>query len=387
MRSKRWLMVVGSVLCLLGWACSGDDSAGSGTQRGPIGTVTPPVTPIAGAGAPVVPPTMTMTMTPMAGNGAPTMVPMAGSSAPTMMPIAGSGAPTMMPMAGSSAPTMPGDPSMCEAAPAGASAPAVAALAAINAARLAAGAGCVHMVAELNTAAQKHCEYYHMNENTDCTADPHSEVSGCAGFVGDLGARLQAAGYTSRGGYGEVMAFLNNPQGAVDTWINSVWHRIPMLDPWTKDMGYGATDGCDTMDFGASSTTTPPADTILVYPYDGQTGVVPSFNGMYEGPTPPAPPAGWPSAMPITLYGKMLNITEHVLTKDGDTTPISHTWITGSDPMWGKYLRNAVFMYGDVAFAANTKYHVKMTGTYQGGALMREWSFTTGTAPTWGGRR
>jgi uncharacterized protein YkwD len=386
MQSKRlWVL---SALCLMGSACAGDDGAGSDTRTGSPGSVTPPpmtMLPIGTAGSPAAPPTMTMTMMPPV-TGTPTMMPVAGSGAPTMMPVAGSGAPTMMPVAGSGAPAMPpGDPSMCEAAPAGASAPQVAALAAINTARLAAGAGCVHMVAELNTAAQKHCEYYHMNENTNCTADPHSEVMGCAGYVGDLGARLQAAGYMSRGGYGEVMAFLNNPQGAVDTWINSVWHRIPMLDPWSKDMGYGATDACDTMDFGAS-TTAVPNDTVLVYPYDGQTGVVPSFNGMYEGPTPPAPPSGWPSAMPVTLYGKMLNITEHVLTKDGDTAPLSHTWITGSDPMWGKYLRNAVFMYGDAPFENNTKYHVKMSGTYQGGALTREWSFTTGTAPTWGRR-
>ena len=85
--------------------------------------------------------------------------------------------------------------------------------------------------------AEKHCQYYAMNVNTSCTADPHNEVMGCAGFVGSLGARLKAAGYDYASG--EVMAFANNPQSAIDQWINSVWHRIPILSPWTGDMGYG----------------------------------------------------------------------------------------------------------------------------------------------------
>ena len=54
--------------------------------------------------------------------------------------------------------------------------------------------------------------------------------------------------------------------------------------------------------------------------------------------------------------------------------------------MWGNYLRTSVFMYAHAPFAANTKYRVKMKGTSQAGALDKEWTFTTGAAPTWGGR-
>ena len=150
-------------------------------------------------------------------------------------------------------------------------------------------------------------------------------------------------------------------------------------------MGYGAAERCDTIDFGKPSAA--PADAVLVYPYDGQTGVPTSFNGMYEGPMPPAPASGWPSASPITLYGRKLAITEHVLTKDGDTTPIEHMFLSSADAMWKQYLTSSVFMYANAPFAANTKYRVKIAGTYQGGMLNKEWTFTTGAAPTWGGRR
>jgi uncharacterized protein YkwD len=358
-------------------------------MTGPIGTaVNPPgaagagMLPLAGNGAPpVMPPTNTMNTAgmgaqlPMAGAA---MLPMAGSAA---MPMAGSAA---MPMAGAAAPG-PVDISSCMPAPADATPAAVMALQIINTARIAAGAGCVRMVAGINKAAENHCLYYSMNmANQMCIANPHGEVDGCAGFTGTgPGQRMQAAGYMSRGG-GEVMAFNNNPQRAIDQWINSVWHRIPLLDPWTMDLGYGAAERCDVIDFGTGSMA--PADTILLYPHDGQVNVPTSFNGQYEGPMPPAPPTGWPSAAPITVYGRMLNISEHVLTKDGDSTPIEHTWITGSDPMWGNYLRTSVFMYAHMPYAPSTKYRVRVKGTYQGGALEKEWTFTTGTAPTRPGR-
>jgi len=281
----------------------------------------------------------------------------------------------------------PVDISSCPPAPDGTPENAVTALNYLNSLRLPAGAGCVRMVTEINKAAENHCKYYVDPANEGmCTANAHNEVMGCAGFTGTgPGQRMAAAGYMARGG-GEVMAFANNPKSAIDQWVNSVWHRIPLLDPWTGDMGYGAApDACDTIDFGNGAMGVPNT-TVLVYPYDGQTNVPTSFNGQYEGPMPPAPPTGWPSASPVTLYARMLDITEHVLTKDGDTTPIEHVWITGSDPMWGNYLRTSVFMYANAPFEPMTKYRVVMKGSSQAGPLDKTWTFTTGAAPTRGGR-
>jgi hypothetical protein len=278
----------------------------------------------------------------------------------------------------------PLDPSSCTPAPDDAPADAVAALEIVNTARLAAGASCAVMVSEINLAAQNHCEYYTMNSG-DCTASPHNEVEGCAGFTGrGPGDRMTAAGYAARFGGGEVMAFNGDPARAIEQWINSVWHRIPILDPWTNDLGYGGTGDCDTIDFGAGGDA--PEDTVLVYPYSGQTDVPTSFNGAYEGPMPPAPSSGWPSSAPITLYARELVITEHVLTLDGDTTPIEHVWLTSEDAANAQFLRRSVFMYANQPFEANTTYRVKITGTFIGGALEREWTFTTGDArPMWGG--
>jgi uncharacterized protein YkwD len=293
---------------------------------------------------------------------------------------------------GSGAPASLAD---CPAAPADAPAGAVAALNAVNALRVAAGAACVTLNMQIVQAATAHCAYYQTNNQSNpmCTSNPHGEVTGCTGFTGANPLdRMRAAGFTSNGG-SEVMAFVNSPERSVQTWVDSVWHRIPILDPATTVMGYGAAgspDNCDTIDFGPSART--PATTVLVYPYDGQTGVTTSFNGQYEGPMPPAPSTGWPSSNPITLYAQKPMITEHVLTVDGSTEPIDHVFLDSSSSMLDasdqQFLRSSVFLYANEPFMPMTKYHVKISGTYAGGMLMKEWSFTTGAAaPTRGGMR
>jgi hypothetical protein len=44
------------------------------------------------------------------------------------------------------------------------------------------------------------------------------------------------------------------------------------------------------------------------------------------------------------------------------------------------YFQDTAIPYG-APFAADMKYHVKIVGTYSGGTLDKEWSFTTGTGP------
>jgi hypothetical protein len=166
-----------------------------------------------------------------------------------------------------------------------------------------AGAGCATMIAEINTAAKNHCDYYTANTGTNCTADPHNEVEGCTGFTGtNPGARMLAAGDMGRGA-SEVMAFLDNPERAVATWVNSVWHRLPIIDPWTTHLGYGGSERCDTIDFRRG--TPAPNDMVVLYPYAGQTGLPTTFDGSRGGPEPPEPSSGWPSASPITVYAQM----------------------------------------------------------------------------------
>jgi hypothetical protein len=241
----------------------------------------------------------------------------------------------------------------------------------------------MNLVAALDTSAQGYCTYEATNASqTTCVATAHTEVMGCTGFTGaDVQTREVAAGYPMALAYTEVATtFGNNPTAAVPNWIDTVFHRIPLLDPWTVDMGYGGATGCDAIDIGRG-TSSAAAGSIVVYPYDGQTGVPPSFSGL-EGPQPPAPAGGYPSSYPINIYAQGLSVTQHVLTKDGDATPISHLWLdkNSSNLQSGLqgYFTDTAFLYG-APFAPNTKYHVQIVGTHSGGTLNKEWSFTTGS--------
>ncbi len=270
----------------------------------------------------------------------------------------------------------------CPAAPSGAPSNAVQAWMVVNKTRVAAGSGCMNLVTALDTSAQAHCNYDATNSsNASCIPDAHTEVKTCTGFTGvDVQSREVAAGYPQTLAYTEVATtFGNNPTAAVPNWIDTVFHRIPVLDPWTVDMGYGGATGCDVIDIGRGMSSVP-ASTIVTYPYDGQTNVPSAWSGL-EGPAPPAPSGGFPSSYPINIYAQGLSVTQHVLTKDGDSTPIDHLWLDANSSQISSglkgYFVDTGFLYG-APFELSTKYHVKIVGTHSGGTLNVEWSFTTG---------
>jgi hypothetical protein len=286
--------------------------------------------------------------------------------------------------AGSSAAGAAGTPGLaaCPTPPTGTPDAAVTAIDTENAIRVAMQLDCAAIAPALCTSAQNHCNYYTENEGTSCQADsPHDEIAGCPGFTGaGLGDRFKAAGYTLRGSGSECMAFLDDPAAAVMTFVNSVYHRTSILDPWMRDFGYGGSTGCDTIDFG---TGTMSAATITAfYPYADQTGLPTSFDGSTEGPEPPTPPSGWPSGYPVTLYAMSFTADTHTITVDGDDTPLTHEWLAENDTTLPDY---AKVLYTDAPLTANTTYHVVISGSLNGSAKTFDWKFTTGAA-TGGGR-
>jgi uncharacterized protein YkwD len=241
------------------------------------------------------------------------------------------------------------------------------ALAAVNDLRAHMGLSCMTLVTEINTSAQKHCDYYQQNQDDKaCTGNAHVEVATCAGYVAaNFNERMTAAGYKGSP-RSEVMAFSGNPASAISQWINSVYHRTPLLSPWIREMGYGMTADCDTIDMGLGTKT--PDDVSAVYPYPGQTGLPLSFDGSHEGPMPPAPPSGWPSASPVHLYVKNYTVTSHDVFVNGSCEPIAHQWLPDKD----QYI-----LYPDKPFAKATEYRVVIAGTQAGKPLTFDWTFTT----------
>jgi hypothetical protein len=260
-------------------------------------------------------------------------------------------------------------------APTGAPADATKALTESNALRAKIGSPCAVIAPALDTSATKHCAYYKANAGQAmCISNPHVEVMTCTQFVAaQFYDRMAAAGYGGQPA-SEDMAFVGDPQQAVGQWIDSVWHRPPLLSPWVRDFGYGSATGCDTADFGVGAGT--PDTVVATYPYDGQTSVPTKFSGA-EGPTPPAPPTGFPSGYPIHVFLKNGAITVHTLTLDGDTTAIPHVFFGPNDPQSMGFLRDAYVMYAHKPLTPGKRYRVHVTGTQGAKPVTLDWTFTT----------
>jgi hypothetical protein len=266
----------------------------------------------------------------------------------------------------------------CPGPPSGVSADAAAALQRENEVRIAMGLQCATMVTTANTSAAAHCRYYVANRSiTTCVANPHVEVSTCSMFyAANFWERLTMAGYTGTAA-SEDMAFFGNGTNAVQQWIDSVWHRTPVLSPWERDIGYGGGAGmaCDTMDFGIGAAV--PDTVVATYPYANQTNVPTSFDGRYEGPMPPTPPAGWPSGYPIHIYIRG-TITAHDIVVDGTSTTVPHIWLTPTDSRTMGLLTNQGYvLYTNAPLTARTRYRVTATGSNGAGPVNLNWVFTT----------
>ena len=272
----------------------------------------------------------------------------------------------------------------------GASEDALKALERANYYRWYAGVPPLDMLQSINNAAQAHCECYAAHVDDYGSMSPHSEnASWGPPCWGELDQRMMHFGYAGMG-FAEVMAFMRNPEGAVDGWIDTLYHRIPYMDASYNSCGYGLAgagtgwtggNSCDTMDFGTvdvDGKTYQGPEIEGIWPPPGATGIRVSFDGM-ESPTPIAPPTGWPSGTIITITwssGFSAKIHEHEIWKEGaEDAPLTHVFADSSnDPNIGS---NTIAIYANKPLEHGTTYWVHLSGEKGGLDYEKTWSFTT----------
>ena len=166
--------------------------------------------------------------------------------------------------------------------------------------------------AQINNAALGHSEYLRVNNLMS-----HDQVAGRQGFTGaDLGARLNAAGYTLRAdrgyAYGEVISGSRNGSGfyMAEELITAIYHRFVIFEPMFREIGTGAaTAGSGyryfTADFASRDGFGPgiARGTLVTWPFNGQTQVVPNFfsNTEQPDPVPNANEVGYPISVHTNL--------------------------------------------------------------------------------------
>lgn len=244
----------------------------------------------------------------------------------------------------------------------------------------------------LDSAAQAHADYMVSN---GVVSD--SETAGAAGFTGATAQdRAQSKGWPSSLGAGTVNAGMwttstltqaQYGQGLLDAWTVGVYHQVVIASNATlAGVGTGQRDLSGFPEFKggivyaygtASPANVTTSGNVLTFPCEGSTGV--PYQGSAESPTPPSTSGAW--GTPVTVVGNPSDtvvlsaatvtavtagtvLPVKILTADTDPNRLVQRWQAVAYPL--------------SPLTANTAYAVTLTGTVNGVAFSRSFTFTTG---------
>ena len=259
----------------------------------------------------------------------------------------------------------------------------VSAIAQLNAIRSEAGLAPVRVDRAIQSAAQRHAEYLLDNDSADGAA-AHTESPDLDGFSGEhYWERMAASGVdlTETPALGEVVATHPRAASAVVHWMETAYHRLPLLSPNASSVGYGqALDGdrsVNVMNLGAYTRDDGGWPTLVPYPAPNAIDVPLSWDGL-EYPAPPAPPGGFPSGPVISLsssLGVEVRIAEHLVFGAGGASEPHVLLSSENDPNLER--SSAVVLYPTDPLQPEMDYTVHLTGTLDGVPFERRWTFRT----------
>jgi hypothetical protein len=239
----------------------------------------------------------------------------------------------------------------------------------------------------LDQAAAAHAQYQATN-NTISDA----ETPGLTGFTGASYAdRAAHFGYTEKNGSVGVSGGFWNGQNwteaqygeqAIYGFLSGVYHIAIAAAPTTAiGIGKVATtyNGAPTQWYSmtlANYQSVAATNAVLTFPCQGTTGVAYSAGG--EIPTPPGTSGNW--GTPVAVAG---NDTDTIVMQSGSMTDstghVSSLQVLDSAKDTNKILPKYMGVaYPVTPLAPNAQYSVSLTGTVNGVAFSRTFSFTTG---------
>ena len=244
----------------------------------------------------------------------------------------------------------------------------------VNSYRSKVGLAAITESPQLSDAALAHAYFWLFNFGQTAIADVkvHTEDPTLPGAVGaDPLARAQHFGYTGQRTAEDIShAYL--PTAAVDHWVDAVFHRLTLGDPEAASAGYGEVQvgalSIQVLDIGLGPAST---HGPIVYPAVDQTSVPNAFLGN-EIPDP-SPSARYPTGYPITVQvgsGSALKVqAAQLIGPDGKSVSgynLDPAQLAANQ--WGVLPRDPL--------TAGGRYTFRMSGTVDGQAFQKVWSFT-----------
>src|SRR5437868_5716807 len=255
------------------------------------------------------------------------------------------------------------------------------ALATVNRYRQLAGLNPVTSSSIIHQSALAHAFYTFFNGALPSIRDLgiHKEESGGQGYVGDnVLSRAQHFGYPQRS-MAEVITHRNDAAAAVNDWIDSVYHRIPLMRADLLELGYGdAYLGPMTVQVMDRAYRESATGRVIVYPVANQMNVPTAFNGN-EIPDP-APNANYPIGYPVTAtFDRNARVTIgafHLRDPSGADLPGVTLQPSAAD------MENSFGYLANVPLRPGTTYTADLSYTLNGVAGHKTWRFTTAAGPS-----
>lgn len=254
------------------------------------------------------------------------------------------------------------------------------ALAVVNATRHAAGLPPVRLDDRLMAAAVAHSFYWLFNQARPSQQGLgiHGETPGTPGFSGaGVYDRDNAFGWTD-GPVGEDITHVGPPEAAVADWVDSVYHRFPILRPDLRVIGYAdasmLTLPIEDMEFGFSGSL---SGAPVRYPGDGAIGV-PAIFADNELPDPVPPGAARTTGYPVTVTfvrGSVVRMSSFTLTGPGGAA-VPLVAVQGPS----ESTENSAFLLPAAPLAAGARYVAHIVAVVDGAPYVSTWSFTVASS-------
>jgi len=250
------------------------------------------------------------------------------------------------------------------------------ALAQVNAVRARAGLPPVKLDDRLDAAAAAHSYYWLFNQARPSQKGLgiHTETPGTPGFSGATVYERGTQFGWHDGPMGEDITHRGGPEAAVSDWVDSVYHRFPILRPDLRVIGYAdaAMAGLpiEDMEFGfaPSGVNARP----VVYPADGQADVPASFD---DNELPDPVPTGGPrvTGYPITVtFDRYSSVQVSSFTLSGPSGPVGYVFTLPP----GDSTENSASLLPGAPLQVGARYTAHIVATVDGASYDRTWSFT-----------
>ncbi|MSU78778.1 MAG: DUF4339 domain-containing protein [Gemmataceae bacterium] len=176
------------------------------------------------------------------------------------------------------------------------------------------------------------------------------------------------------------------PTDGVDAWMATLYHRVPILEPNLRTIGFGCARGRRqgwvtvlNVVTGRDRAVRPNA---VYYPAPDQTGVPLNFPNGGEEPNPIPDDKDGKAGYPITAFfpetSPLKNASATLSNAKGESVAC---WFSNAEkpanPKFPKHQGNTICLVPHDPLSARTMYHVDMKGQLDGKPWQKKWAFTT----------